>query len=85
MKLKEGIILAHDGDDYIALVNQPGKNAMIRLNETGYFFFEQLKSETSEAAILEKLLEAYDLSPEKAEAELNRFLERLRDLDVLEG
>ena len=74
MKIKKDFILRKVADSYVVV--PVGKltldfNGIINLNETGAFLFE-------------KMLEEYDVSREKAAADIDIFLQKVRDADVLE-
>ena len=57
---------------------------MMYLNETGMFLWELFEREKSEEVMLEKLLEAYEIDREMAQAGLQKFLEKARKEGVLE-
>lgn len=87
MKVKEGFLMRKVGER--AVVVPVGKAAqqfhgMINLNETGGFFWNLLREETSEERMLEAILETYDIGREQAQKSLERFLENLREAGVLE-
>lgn len=87
MKIKEDFILRKVADSYVVV--PVGKmtldfNGIINLNETGAFLFELLQNGAEEQELVEKLLEAYDVTPEKAKADVAVFLTKVKDADVLE-
>ena len=49
-------------------------NGMIMLNETGGYLWDLLAGPKTEAALLEALLQEFDVDPETAKADLQEFL-----------
>ena len=87
MKIKEDFILRKVADSYVVV--PVGKmtldfNGIISLNETGAFLFELLQNGAEEQELVEKLLDEYDVAPEKARADVAAFLTKVKDADVLE-
>ena len=58
-------------------------NGMITLNGTGAVIWEAMQEEVTFEEILEKIMERYEIDREKAESDLTRFLEKLRDIGAL--
>ena len=87
MKIKDNFLLRKDADSYVVV--PVGKltldfNGIITLNETGAFLFEQLQKGAEREDLIENLLKEYDVDPEKAAADIEVFLEKVKDADVLE-
>ena len=59
-------------------------NGIINLNETGAFLFKLLQSGADKQELVNKLLEEYEVEPEKASADIDVFLEKVKDADILE-
>ena len=59
-------------------------NGIINLNETGAFLFELLQKGAERDELVDKILEEYDVDREKAEADIDVFIQKVRDADVLE-
>lgn len=59
-------------------------NSIIHLNETGAFIFEILQKGAEKDHILEKMIEEYEVSPETASADIDNFIQKLKDADMLE-
>ncbi len=59
-------------------------NGIINLNETGAFLFELLQEGAEKEDLLRKMLEEYDVTPEKAAADIDVFLKKAEEADVLE-
>ncbi|MBQ2570146.1 MAG: PqqD family protein [Ruminococcus sp.] len=87
MKIKKDFILRKVADSYVVV--PVGKltldfNGIINLNETGAFLFELLQEGAEKEDLLRKLLEEYDVTPEKAAADIDVFLKKVEEADVLE-
>lgn len=87
MKNKEDFILRKVADSYVVVpVNKMTLdfNGIINLNETGAFLFELLQKGAERDELVDKMLEEYDVDREKAEADIDVFIQKVRDADVLE-
>ncbi|MBQ1238475.1 MAG: PqqD family protein [Ruminococcus sp.] len=87
MKIKKDFILRKVADSYVVV--PVGKltldfNGIINLNETGAFLFELLQEGAEKEELLRKMLEEYDVTPEKAAADIDVFLKKAEEADVLE-
>lgn len=87
MKIKKNFILRKVADSYVVV--PVGKltldfNGIINLNETGAFLFGLLQEGAEKEDLLQKMLEEYDVTPEKAAADIDVFLKKAEEADVLE-
>ena len=87
MKIKKDFILRKVADSYVVV--PVGKltldfNGIINLNETGAFLFELLQEGAEKEDLLRKMLEEYDVTPEKAAADIDVILKKAEEADVLE-
>lgn len=87
MKIKKDFILRKVADSYVVV--PVGKltldfNGIINLNETGAFLFELLQEGAEKEELLRKMLEEYDVTSEKAAADIDVFLKKAEEADVLE-
>ncbi|MBQ3987675.1 MAG: PqqD family protein [Ruminococcus sp.] len=87
MKIKKDFILRKVADSYVVV--PVGKltldfNGIINLNETGAFLFGLLQEGAEKEELLRKMLEEYDVTPEKAAADIDVFLKKAEEADVLE-
>ena len=87
MKIKDNFILRKVADSYVVV--PVGKltldfNGIITLNETGAFLFELLQKGADREALIDRLLAAYDVTPARAAADVDVFLEKVKASDVLE-
>lgn len=87
MKIKEDFILRKVADSYVVVpVNNMSLdfNGIINLNETGAFLFRIMQNGASREELLSKLLDEYEVSPQKAEKDIDLFIEKVKDADILE-
>lgn len=87
MKIKEDFILRKVADSYVVVpVNDLTLdfNGIINLNETGAFLFEILQKGADRDELLNRILEEYDVSPQKAVADIDVFIGKVKDADILE-
>lgn len=85
MKLKEGLITHEtDGEQVMVDTDTSRFSGMVRSNRTAAFIVDQLKTETTREAIISAMLEKYDADPETVAADVDRILDSLRDIGVLE-
>ena len=87
MKIKKDFILRKVADSYVVV--PVGKltldfNGIINLNETGAILFGLLQEGAEKEDLLRKMLEEYDVTPEKAAADIDVFLKKAEEADVLE-
>lgn len=87
MKIKEGFAKRNiAGSEIVVPVGKKALefNGMITLNESGAFFWDCLKEETTKEEIVKKVLEIYDVTPEKANEDVEKFIAMLRENELLE-
>lgn len=87
MKIKEDFILRQVADSYVVVpVNRMTLdfNGIINLNETGAFLFGLLQDGAEKDELVAKMLEEYDVSPQKAESDIDLFIQKVKDADILE-
>ncbi len=86
MKVKQDFMIKKILDDYIVvptgeeLVNF---DAMITLNETGAFLWEQLQEDKTEEELIKALCAEYDVSQDVAKADVSEFIGLLQQAKVL--
>ena len=87
MKIKKDFILRKVADSYVVV--PVGKmtldfNGIINLNETGAFLFGELQKGADREELIERLLAEYDVTQEKAASDIDIFIKKVKDADVLE-
>lgn len=88
MKIKKGFILRNVAGTHIVVpVSQNILNyrGMLSLNETGAFLWTALEKGTDRQALLELLLEEYDVPRQVAQADMEEFLARVDAIGALES
>ena len=87
MKIKNDFILREVAGSYVVVpVNDRTMdfNGMINLNETGALLFEILQKGAEKPELVSRMLEEYEVSAERVEADIDKFIQKLKDADVLE-
>lgn len=86
MKVKDGFVLRNVCGAFVVIAvgeQTLDFKAMIELNETGAFLWEQLQQETTEAELLKSLMQEYDVDEQTAVADIIAFLQSLKAADLL--
>lgn len=86
MKLKESFITHQiQNTQIIVATGDAAKyfHGLVRSNETAAFIVDCLKSETTEEAIVDRLLEEYDVPREIAANDVHDVIEKLKSIDAL--
>ena len=86
MKIKEGFLLREVAGQTVVLPvgGDLDLNMMITLNGTGAFLWERLLSETDEAALVDALLQEYDVDEVTARNSVAAFVKKLNDNGFIE-
>lgn len=87
MKIKKGFTLRNiAGSDIVVPVGNAEKifNGMITLNESGAFFWNALLKDTTVDEVVKKVTSEYDVDEERAKADVEKFIEQLRENNLIE-
>ncbi len=87
MKIKEDFLLRKVADSYVVVpVNNLTLdfNGIINLNETGAFLFELLQKGADMEELVQKMLDEYEVTRDKAENDIDKFIKKVKDADILE-
>lgn len=87
MKLRSDFISQDISDSHVLVPTEKANRSfhgIVRANQTAGFIIECLKQETTEQAIVEKLLEMYDVDRERAAAGVRKVLAQLNEIGALE-
>lgn len=85
MKLKEGFITHQTQGEHITVsAGGSGFNGLIRSNGTAGFIVECLKTDTTEEAIVEKMLAKYDAPRMLIAADVAKVLASLREIGAID-
>ena len=81
IKAKKGFLLRRLGDEYMVVaIGEASKNfnGMIRMNETGAFYWKELEQGTTEDDLVAKTMERFtDVTEETARQDVQAFLEAI--------
>ena len=85
MKLKDGFVTHEMGGEQIMVatgdVSFPG---LVRSNPTAAFIVDCLKQDTTKEAIVEAMLNKYDVTEQVAAADVDKILTKLRSVGALD-
>ncbi len=87
MKVRDGFVLREVGGQPVVVSVGPASqvfNGMIKLNGTGAFLFEKMQDETTEDALVEALMEKYDVEEELARNDVKNFVDTFRKARIIE-
>ena len=87
MKIKKGFTVRNiAGSDIVVPVGNAEKifNGMITLNERGAFFWNALLKDTTVDEVVKKVTSEYDVDEERAKADVEKFIEQLRENNLIE-
>lgn len=87
MKIKKDFMLRKVADAYVVVpVNRLTLdfNGIISLNETGAFLFKLMQEGAEREELIDKLLDEYEVTREKATKDVDIFINKAKDADVLE-
>lgn len=86
MKLKGEFVIREIAGDAVAVpVGETALtlNGMILLNPVSRVLFEQLQQETTPEKLTEAVTDRFETTPEQARADIEEFLEQLRNVNLL--
>lgn len=87
MKIKDNFILRKISDAFVvvpigdAVVDFSG---LINLNETGAFLFKKLQNGAEKKDLVNALLNEYDVDENTAKEDVKKFIDKLKDADLVE-
>jgi 2-hydroxy-3-keto-5-methylthiopentenyl-1-phosphate phosphatase len=85
MKLKEGYLLKNVAVTNVVIsVENMDFDGMITLNDTGVFIWNRLEKGCSKEELLDSLLAEYEVSHEQAKRDLELFLSKLRNAELID-
>lgn len=86
MKICDGYILRTvAGKNIVVSVGSDVNfSGMLTLNDTGVFFWNLLKEDTTKEAMIEAVLNEYDIDKETVVSDLDEFLSKLEEKGILE-
>lgn len=82
MKIKEGFVKSHLGDDCIVVpvgAQTVDFRGLITLNETAEFVWDKLAEDHTKEELLDLIIEEYDIDRETAQKDLDELVEILAE------
>lgn len=86
MTIKDGFLLRPLGDTHVVVpVGQAALDlrGMITVNGTGAFLWKALQTPQTEVSLVQALLEAYEVDEQTAAQDVRRFIDILKQHDLL--
>ncbi|MBR1530492.1 MAG: PqqD family protein [Eubacterium sp.] len=87
MKIKDGFVKCKVGDNFLVVTTGDlGKenNIMIELNETSSYIWDFVADGLSVEQIVDKLVEMYGITPEKAKQDTEKIIGNMQSAGVFE-
>lgn len=87
MKIKENYILREvAGSNIVVPIGdaQMSFNGIMTLNDVGTFIWKILEKGADREEIIDRVFETYDVERKKAEQDIDRYLNKLRDKNLIE-
>lgn len=87
MKIKDGFVLKAVAGSFLVVPlgsQVVDFGCIIKLSETGAFLWSLLESEKSKDELVSALTNEYDVDEEKAASDIDSFLNKLKEADLLE-
>lgn len=88
MKIKNGFAKRNIAGSYIVVpvgATIKSFNGMITLNESGAFFWDCFCKETTVDEVVKKVTDEYDVDPERARKDIEKFVDMLQSNGLLEA
>lgn len=87
MKIKEGFLLREVAGSHIVVPVGKAEmdfNGMMTLNPVGAFIWSALETDATEEAIVQKVLETYEIDEATAARDVHAYIEKLRGAGLIE-
>ncbi len=87
MKIRNGFVIREVGGKKYAVATGDSAQhfkGMLTLNDMGVTIFGLLKNKTTEEEIVDKILAEYEVDRATVEKDVNDFIAKLKEIDVLE-
>lgn len=87
MKIKDNFVLRQVADTWCVLPLGEATlnlNGMLTLNDSGAMLWQTLEKGGSKDTLVDALLNEYDVTREQALADVEEFIEKLRQVDCIE-
>jgi hypothetical protein len=87
MKIKYNFVVREVADKMVAIAvedNPDCFNGMLTLNDSGAFIFKLLQSGADMKTLIAEFLKEYDATREQAEKTITNFVDKLREVNLIE-
>lgn len=87
MKIKNGFVVREiAGECVVVALGEASRifNGIIKLNETAKIIWNMLSEGSEKDAVIERILETYEIDRETAENDFDRFVSALKGANILE-
>ena len=87
MKIKQGFVMRNVAEQAVAVTTGEASktfHGMIKLNATGAKIWRGIEEGLDAPAIAERLAAEYGISPERAQKDVDTFVERMRKIGLVE-
>ena len=87
MKIADGYMLKNIANTYVVVPvgsRSVDFSAIISVNETGAFIWRQLEQDTTPEQILQNMLQEYEVTEAQAQADIDVFIQKLREAELLD-
>ncbi|MBQ3417804.1 MAG: PqqD family protein [Ruminococcus sp.] len=87
MKIKPDFILKNIAGSFVVIPLRSAAvnfNAVIKLSETGAFLWEKLSQGAQKDELVRALLSEYDVDEATASADVDKFIDKLKEADLVE-
>lgn len=84
MKIKSSFVTHQNKDDYMMIDASGNFSGLVHSNKTTAFIVNCLREETDIESVVEKLLEKYDVTEEKAIQSVEMVVSKLREIGAID-
>ena len=83
MKIRSDFVMREVAGSYVVVPCGKCDHGVMKLNESGAFLWKILEKGADKDTLLSKMLAEYDVSEEKATADIDAFLKALASIDAI--
>lgn len=86
MKIKSGFLLRPMADAFVVVPigdTAVDFNGIISLNDTGAFLWKLMEDDTDKKTLLKKITDEYDIDADTAMTHIDKFIQKIKDADLL--
>lgn len=83
MKIRSDFVMREVAGSYVVVPCGKCDSGIMKLNESGAFLWRVLEKGADKATLVKRMLEEYDVTEEKAVADIDTFLAKLTSIDAI--